>query len=49
MSEELVARFFAALESGDIATLCEIYAPALTPLSLASSGPSGARPGLWPD
>jgi ketosteroid isomerase-like protein len=27
MSEELVVRFFAALEAGDIATLQEIYAP----------------------
>ena len=27
MSEELVVRFFAALEDGDIATLREIYAP----------------------
>jgi ketosteroid isomerase-like protein len=27
MSEELVARFFAALEGGDIAVLREIYAP----------------------
>ena len=27
MSEELVIRFFAALEAGDIATLQEIYAP----------------------
>ena len=27
MSEELVVRFFAALEAGDIATLREIYAP----------------------
>ena len=27
MSEELVVRFFAALESGDIGTLREIYAP----------------------
>jgi len=27
MSEELVVRFFAALEGGDIATLREIYAP----------------------
>jgi ketosteroid isomerase-like protein len=27
MSEELVVRFFAALEAGDIGTLREIYAP----------------------
>jgi len=27
MSEEVVVRFFAALEAGDIATLREIYAP----------------------
>ncbi len=27
MSEDLVVRFFAALEAGDIATLREIYAP----------------------
>jgi hypothetical protein len=27
MNEELVVRFFAALEAGDIATLREIYAP----------------------
>jgi uncharacterized protein len=27
MSQELVVRFFAALEAGDIATLREIYAP----------------------
>jgi ketosteroid isomerase-like protein len=27
VSEDLVARFFAALEAGDIATLREIYAP----------------------
>ena len=27
MSEELVVRFFAALEDGDIGTLREIYAP----------------------
>jgi ketosteroid isomerase-like protein len=27
MSEELVVRFFAALEDGDISTLREIYAP----------------------
>jgi ketosteroid isomerase-like protein len=27
MNEELVARFFAAVESGDIGTLREIYAP----------------------